>query len=246
MEADIILFDEVDSTNTVLKRMADDGAKEGTCVIALSQRKGQGRYGRTFYSPHGNLYMSLLLRPEDDKLFEMITVIAGVAAAEAINEFYKIPVGIKWVNDIIVNEKKAGGIVAQSYDIGKSSRYVILGIGINIYEAEDVPDEIRDIYTSLTGAHNKVSGSKEIESFARTIIRSFSRYYDSGLIKEAVGRYRQLSCVIGKMVEYVSGSGTIQARVCGISDDGGLIVETPGGKKCFRDGEIRIRQALSP
>ena len=87
METDLIVYDEVDSTNTVLEKLADEGAPEGTCVIALSQTKGQGRSGRSFFSPEGgNLYMSMLLRPDTDERFDKITMAAAVAVSEAIDE----------------------------------------------------------------------------------------------------------------------------------------------------------------
>lgn len=247
MDADIRVFDEVDSTNTVLMHMADEGAKEGTCVVASAQTKGQGRSGRSFYSPSGNLYMSLLLRPNDEKLFSMITVMAGVAAVEAIQEFFGVSCGIKWVNDVIVNDKKAGGIVAQAFNPAGKDRYVILGIGINVYENADIPDEISDVYTSLFGkSPEKRLQKDDLLAAAESIISRFSYYYDNAQISEAIERYRTYCCVMGKSVEYFSGQERFTARVSGISDDGGLILDTGSGMRCYHDGEIRIRQLSKP
>ena len=247
MQADIRYYDEVDSTNTVLMKLADEGAAEGTCVVASYQSNGQGRSGRTFYSPSGNLYMSLLLRPDNEKLFQMITVIAGVAAVEAIKESYGVKCGIKWVNDIFLDGRKAGGIVAKAYGNTPGDRYVVLGIGINIYEDSDVPDEIKDVYTSITGRRkDKECVKSDLTKLALKITERFSYYYDRCLIKEEVDEYRKMSCVIGKTVEYISGPELFTAKVCAISDDGGLILETKAGQRTFRDGEIRIRQVSQP
>ena len=81
MEADIRVIEVVDSTNIRVAALADEGAPEGTCVVAFCQQKGQGRSGRTFFSPEGgNLYMSLLLRPKSEEQTDHITVAAAVAA----------------------------------------------------------------------------------------------------------------------------------------------------------------------
>ncbi len=242
MEADIRYFAQVGSTNTVLKSLADEGAKEGTCVVATEQTEGEGRSGRSFFSPSGNLYMSLLLRPKDERLFGIITVIAAVAAVEAIKQRFGVSCDIKWVNDIIHDGRKAGGIIAKAFGIGTENAYVILGIGINIFEASGIPDDIKDVYGSILGKDDAQSlGKDDLIALSRTVIERFSRYYDKALIKEAVDEYRRYSFVTGKRVEYISGNDIFSAMCAGISDDGGLILETSDGRRCFHDGEIRIR-----
>ncbi len=244
METDIRIFDTLESTNITLEHLARNDAKEGTCVIAFSQNAGQGRSGRSFFSPEGgNLYMSLLLRPKDDKQTEYITVIAAVAVVEAIEECFGIKTGIKWVNDVFLDGKKAGGIIAKANDYGKSSMFVVLGIGINIHEAPDVPEDIRPNYISLLGKASYSGSREQNEStvdLAKAIIRIFSRYYEGGLFTEAALKYRRYSVVIGKKVEYIFGQDTIEAIVCDIDDTGAIVLDTGGKIKAFRDGEIRI------
>ena len=244
MEADLRIFDEVDSTNITLEELAADGAEEGCCVISFRQRSGEGRSGRSFYSPKGgNLYMSLLLRPQDERTFGLITVMAAASAVNAIKTVLGADAGIKWVNDIICNGKKAGGIIAKAGDFGTDNMHVILGIGLNIYEAETVPEDIRQVYGSIMGRACTLRDDEaraQAVRLAEEIIKEFSRYYeDPGA--DAVGDYRKSCAVIGKDVEYISGSEVITGQVIGIDDDGGIIIRTGDTQKAYRDGEIRIK-----
>ncbi len=246
METDLIVYDEVDSTNTVVMKLADRGAPEGTCVIALSQTKGQGRSGRSFFSPEGgNLYMSLLLRPDTDVRFDKITMAAAVAVSESIDDAFGIKTGIKWVNDIYHEGRKVCGIVAVAQNVGYDDRYVILGIGINIY-AHEVPDDIAMIYGSIY--KNKCDLSKEEQKksaaeLAHKIKEAFFRYYDDPSSPDLINGYREKSIVVGSDVLYVSGNDTYKAKAVGIDDDGGIILDLDGDVRSYRDGEIRIRIA---
>lgn len=244
METDIRVFEVVDSTNVTLAEMAENGAGEGTCVIAFMQRAGQGRSGRTFYSPEGaNLYMSLLLRPAG-RPYDMITVMAAVAVVHAIKRRFGIDTGIKWVNDIIYSDRKVCGIVAKAHDFGGDDPYVVLGIGVNIYESSDVPPEIADTYGSLIKGSCELSreeGRRQAKELASDIIEEFSYYYEDYRKREAVEEYRKHSVVIGRTIEYVSGNDRIRAVVAGIDDDAAIVLDIDGKRQSFRDGEIRIR-----
>ena len=244
METDLKIFDVVDSTNDTLEELADKGAPEGTCVIAMSQRKGRGRSGRSFYSPDGgNLYMSLLLKPRSMKLCDLITIIAAVATVEAVREVFGIDTGIKWVNDIILDSKKICGIIATARNLESEDRYVILGIGMNIYESRFVPEDIRGKYGSVFGRSCDLSADEsrdQVKVLAGTIIRRFSYYYEQAPAKEVISQYRRYCIIIGRQVEYMSGSDIISARVAGIDDNGGIVLDINGALKTFRDGEIRI------
>ena len=246
METDLIVYDEVDSTNTVLEKLADEGAPEGTCVIALSQTKGQGRSGRSFFSPEGgNLYMSLLLRPDTDERFDKITMAAAVAVSEAIDESFGIKTGIKWVNDIYHEGRKVCGIVAVARNVGRDDRYVILGIGINIY-AHEVPDDISGIYGSIYKYKcdlSKEDQKKSVSELAQKIKGSFFGYYEDPLSPGLIMGYREKSIVIGSDVWYMCGNDTYTAKAVGIDDDGGIILDMNGDVRSYRDGEIRIRIA---
>jgi len=243
METNLRIIDEVDSTNITLAELAAKGALEGTCVVSFYQRHGQGRSGRTFFSPDGgNLYMSLLLRP-DEANTDMITVAAASATVGAIKSVFSIDTGIKWVNDIYLNDKKVCGIIAQAHNFGTSDFYVILGIGINIYKSQNVPEDITGIYGSLfdrTCDLSKDEQRSDAIRLAKEIIDRFALYYehpdDIGYIRD----YRNSSIVIGRDVEYVFADKVINAKVVDIADDGSIVLDTGDEEKSYRDGEIRI------
>ncbi len=245
MEADIRIFDEVDSTNTTLEQLAASNDREGLCVVSLLQRKGQGRSGRSFYSPEGgNLYMSLLIKPVSPDVVDILTPAAAVAVVRVIAKRFGINTGIKWVNDIMYRGRKVCGIIAKAYDYGMPGRYVILGIGINIYRSSDIPEDILDVYGSLYDKSCTMSKDMqrvEAVETAAAVIKELSHLLYETDRKTLFDEYRDRSVVIGKEVEYLSGSLIKHAKVEGIDDNGAIILSMDGNTGTYRDGEIRIR-----
>ena len=131
-----LYFEELDSTNSYLKEMAAKGAQEGTIIIANRQSAGRGRLGRSFFSPEEKgIYMSILLRPDISlERAVLITSMAAVAVAEAIEQVSGIQTKIKWVNDIFLNKKKVCGILTEAGIDAETGtlEYAVLGIGVNV------------------------------------------------------------------------------------------------------------------
>ena len=146
-------LEEIDSTNRYVKQLGAAGAPEGRVVIANRQSAGRGRLGRSFFSPgEKGIYMSVLLRPEIElERAVLITSMAAVAVARAIERVSDIPAKIKWVNDIFLNRKKVCGILTESginAETGKLE-YAVLGIGVNVGSME-FPEELKGIATSVS------------------------------------------------------------------------------------------------
>src|SRR5664280_1167963 len=143
---------EIGSTNDEAFRLGLSGAPEGTAVIADSQTRGKGRLQRVWYSPPGsNIYTSIILRPNfaPDQA-PQISIAAGVAVAEILNEYCPGHVQIKWPNDVLLNKKKICGILAQMKTSANGIDFVVLGIGINVnIGCDQLPPDIRTIATSL-------------------------------------------------------------------------------------------------
>ena len=140
----------VTSTNDIVKNAARAGAEEGFTVTARCQTAGRGRMGRSFFSPDGTgLYISILLRPTfHPKDALMITTAAAVATARALEAAGSRNIGIKWVNDLLINGKKIAGILTESsLSMGADSLdFAVLGIGINLLSPSNgFPEEIKDI-----------------------------------------------------------------------------------------------------
>lgn len=228
------ILDEIDSTNNFAKQISDK-AKEDALIIANKQTAGKGRMGRTFFSPEGGIYMSLLLHPDimPEKVTD-ITVMAAVAVAEAIERICGVKTYIKWVNDIYVGNKKVCGILTEGAFNSKSKKfdYAVLGIGINLFDEGILPDELKEIAGSLDKSVNK-------EKLIEKIVDSFYLLYNSGgnsYIKE----YKERSNVLGRQITYCIGGKTEEGTAVDITDDAKLVVKTENGLTIYGCGEIKI------
>lgn len=246
---------KVDSTSSVIRKLADEGAPSGTVVIAREQTNGRGRQGKTFTSERDcGIYMSLLLRPDmpaDDVSF--VTTLAGVAVCKGIFNGTGFLPGIKWTNDIVYDGKKLGGILTElTMDmVTGRPEYVVVGIGINTVTPPGGYDaDIRNIAASI----GDVKGNNpEPNSLAASVIeRFYSLYFGSEEIKFGmadktnwqrgyiIDESRELSAILGQEVEVVTNKGVVRGTALDISAEGSLIVSSEGEFKEFRYGEVHV------
>ena len=244
MNYNIQYFDSIDSTNTYLYNEAKCGAKEGTVICANTQLKGKGRSGRTFYSPEGNLYMSILLRPNQSvSKLHLLTPMCAVCVVNAINEILKIDCSIKWVNDIFYNDRKVCGILTEISMKEDKAEFAVIGIGINVFECQ-FDDELSKTAGCLI---DKKSLSQYfdkkalINNLVSEILIQFDKLYSNFNPSFFMDEYRRHSIVIGKEVSYFSAKDKYTVKVIDISDNGELVVlDSNGEAKSYYDGEIRI------
>lgn len=175
MNFTILRFDKLGSTNTEAAEQARHGAPEGLCVIAREQTEGRGRHGRKWHSAaDSGLFFSIVLRPKLGPAFlPLITLMAGVAVFDTISDLGVKP-DIKWVNDLLVNEKKIGGILAETVETA-SGIAVVVGVGINLTTSGS-PKEIADISTSISSVTGKDVSADEV---AHRLTRSLDLFYGS-------------------------------------------------------------------
>ena len=234
IDAPPVWFDETASTNDDARALAERGAPEWTVVAAGHQTAGRGRLGRSWADAPGKaLTFSVVLRPrlEPDRapLISLAAATAMIAAATAPGQ------GSKWPNDLVVGERKVGGILAEAALEGGTLRYVVLGVGVNVsMRPEDFPQEMRTTATSLAEAGGTTDPGKLLASFLR-LFRPACRT----LPGDAVDRYREVCVTLGKRVR----AGTIEGQdVEGVAVDldprGGLIVEAAGGRRTVAFGEV--------
>lgn len=216
---DIILLPETDSTNNYIKKNFRS-IKHSSIVIAEKQTTGRGRRGRSFLSPEGGLYMSVLLKP--DKLVledSMPTIAAAVAVSRALKNVYNVDCTIKWVNDIYISGKKLCGILCES---SSTENYVIIGIGINIRRpADDFHEEIKDIACALDEFTDKIDVSPLIAEIFNGIVDFAPDFHPARFIDE----YRDRSCVTGKRITVIKDGRLLAANALKITDSGSLLVE---------------------
>ncbi|MGE3467143.1 MAG: biotin--[acetyl-CoA-carboxylase] ligase [Pyrinomonadaceae bacterium] len=230
MNINILRFDTIGSTNTEAADQARQGADEGLCVIARRQTAGRGRHGRTWVSESDSgLYFSLVLRPRlDPRFLPLTTLMAGVAVYDTLKEVGLDP-DIKWVNDILIGEKKISGILAETVET-PTGLAVIVGIGINL-TSRNFPAEIADIATSVEAETGRRLSGDEI---AEPLTRYLSYFY--GILHEPDGRqlvlgnWRQRSSYFsGKHVRVTLADGEIEGTTDGLEENGALRVKTANG-----------------
>ena len=234
----------IDSTNTRAKSLAKEGAPHGTVLIAGSQTGGRGRMGRTFQSPEGmGVYLSVILRPHcpPEKLMHL-TCAAGVAMTEAVEKASGIRPQVKWINDLVVDGKKLGGILTEmSVDKGMVE-YAVVGIGINCLQGkEDFPAEIADLATSLSLAAGKTVPP---EKLAAAMVDAL--WNMSGILfteKAAImARYKANCITLGKDVQVLRAGTVLQGKSIDLDEDGGLLVAYPDGRREWvSSGEVSVR-----
>ncbi len=234
----IIRIEETPSTNDLAKEYAKKGEEEGTVIVAEYQTRGKGRLGRSFFSPQGaGLYMSVILRPTDNKNGLLITSFAAVAVCRVIKKVCGASPKIKWVNDVYLGGKKVCGILTESLISEGKAEYIILGIGINVNGA-DFPDDIKDIATSV---EKETLKKQDKETLLREILKELDELYETYESGEFLEESKELSCVLGKEVKVIRGSETYFAKAVDIDKLGGLIIERGGKKETLNSGEVSIR-----
>jgi len=239
---DIYRFDKLDSTNSHLLKLGNEGFPEGTVVVADEQTMGRGRFGRKWEAePLSNLLFSILLRPNylnPDEIF-VLTFAASVAVAEAIEDSVHIKTELKWPNDILVDSKKVCGILLESSFSASGLSHVVLGIGVNVNQ-EKFSAEIAGKATSLFISTGKKYERDEIlflvlKRFSLTLETLRSRNFYS-----VMKRWRDRSKIFGKKIKLALSGKTIEGVCDDIGDDGAIIILTADGLQKFTAGEVTI------
>jgi BirA family transcriptional regulator, biotin operon repressor / biotin---[acetyl-CoA-carboxylase] ligase len=227
-------YPEIGSTNDEAYRLGMEGALEGTVVIADMQTKGKGRMQRVWHSPAGsNIYTSIILRPPfKPAAAPQISLVAGVAVAELLEQFCPGRIDLKWPNDVLINDKKVCGILAQMKPSVDQVDFVVVGIGINVnIRQNQFPADICDIATSL-----RAETGREIlrEDLIISLYENFAKWYKKLLqdgfasIKE---RWLGFAAMIGRNIQIKYFNETLTGKAIGINDAGSLILLNAKGEK---------------
>lgn len=239
-------YDSIDSTNTLAKQLAKEGAPHGTVLVAGRQTGGRGRMGRSFSSPPGmGVYLSVILRPgcKPDNLMHL-TCAAAVAACKAVEAAFGVRPDIKWTNDLVCGRKKLSGILTElSLDSATGLvDFAILGIGINCCQKkEDFPAELQDMATSIFQLTERPC------SPARLVATLMEALYemDGQLLshkQQLMDIYRSRCITLGKDIVVVRGEETSYGTALALDEDGGLLVRfLDGTEKIVRCGEVSVR-----
>lgn len=227
------LLRQTDSTNRVAKTLSRK-VDSAFVVTADYQTQGRGTKGRRFYSPdESGLYCSYCFTIPIERLLS-ITPRAAVAAARAVSDFGFTP-RIKWVNDILIEKRKIAGILTESV-VQENRATVIIGIGINLYPARELPKELADIYGTVWQTKEEADRQGMLNRLTRYMLQ----YVERG--EPFITPYRQYSAVIGKPIEYLRDGVWHAAVAQEILPDGRLLVQSGGRTDYLLSEEIRFRQ----
>ena len=243
-DIEITKYESVTSTNAVAKQAAPLLQKD-MLIISAHQSEGRGRLGRSFFSPFcSGIYMSLCLHTDlCAKDLSLITTAAAVAVAQTLEEETGKTFGIKWVNDIYLDDKKVCGILTEGVldPVTNSPYCAVLGIGINLVApVGGYPEDIKNI----AGAVFETDCSDEVkDKIIAGIINRFYNFYDNITEKPFLKEYRNRSILDGKTVFYVKDEKTYQGKVLGIDDDLSLLVKQDDGTiKALSTGEVTLHR----
>lgn len=246
MNFTILRFDSLESTNTEAINQAKLGADEGLCIVAEEQTAGRGRHGRVWVSAKGSgLYFSIVLRPELVTTYlPLITLMTGVAVADALSEFGVEP-DIKWVNDILVGDKKICGILAETVETVKGLA-VIVGIGVNL-KSSNFSDEIAETATSVEAEIGPVDRDEILTALTHYLNYFYEILLGENGLAEIIREWQHRSSYfIGKNVRVAVGSETITGTTDGLENNGALRVRTDRGEiRIIQSGDVeRLRSAV--
>jgi BirA family biotin operon repressor/biotin-[acetyl-CoA-carboxylase] ligase len=228
----LICLPSVGSTNDEAKRLAEDGAVEGTLVYALEQTAGRGRRGRGWHSPPGNLYVSAVLRPgKPAAQSALIGFVAAVALADALQDLGLSGerLRLKWPNDVLVDKAKVAGILIEtSATAGGPPAWLVLGMGVNLAHA---PENTPYPATTLRAAGlASVTVEGLLEALAGRLAEWYGRWQAEGFapvraawLKRATG--------LGEPIEVRLDQESLQGRFVALEEDGALSLELPQGER---------------
>ncbi|MGH9971093.1 MAG: biotin--[acetyl-CoA-carboxylase] ligase [Pyrinomonadaceae bacterium] len=243
----ILRFDSLPSTNLELAKRAAEGAPEGLCVVSREQTAGRGRLQRHWISPKdAGLYFSVLLRPKiAHNAWPLITLSAAVAVHDALLHACALKTDIKWPNDVMADNRKLCGILAETVET-KVGRAVVLGIGINLTDSA-LPPDLEETASSVEAASGV---PPDLEVVLSALILEVDRRYlmlqsPKGTEETIRAWGERSSYVEGKRIILSNGSEILEGTSRGLEIDGALRLETETGEiRIVRTGDLTIRSVV--
>ena len=223
----LLFYPQLSSTMDEAARLGQQGAEEGTVVVAEVQTAGRGRQGRSWVSEPGNLLVSVLFRPDMSQL-PFISIIGGIAAARAVRKTTGLDPRIKWPNDLMVQGRKVAGILAESSIAGNAVWYAVLGIGVNVNLDPAQSEDIAALATSLNAAAGREVPREDLLRQLLHDVDALCLQVKRG--QSPVPEWRDLLETTGRRVDAVSGPDTYSGTAEGVDDTGALLLRLDDGR----------------
>jgi len=230
-------FEALDSTNDHLLKMAEGGAREWTVVVADRQTSGRGRRTRDWWSPEGNLHMSILLRPEvSPHQLLRLPVIASLAFLSAMGES-GTPLKIKWPNDILLDGRKMAGILAESRSEGENVLWAVVGFGVNMVRTvDDIPAELGDRVAFVDELDEDIEPDELVVRITRSM-KAWSEAMKGESWNNAMVQWSRRALL---NIPYIfrDGARETEGVPMRLDESGGLVMETEDGEVTVYSGEL--------
>ena len=237
-----------ESTNKTAKEMAINGHEHGTVVIADTQTSGKGRYGKNFYSPPGKgLYMSFIFRTENLRFKNpfLITAAAAVSVCAAIETVSGKKPKIKWINDILLDDKKICGILTEAMTDLESGNieWIIVGVGVNVNNsAEDFPAELRQIAGSIYPRESVAAARNRLAAEIINRCLSLKTWLED---ENVYNEYKERSVLLGHRITITNPNETYECTAMDIDINGHLVVKKDNGEtSALSSGKVSVNRGL--
>lgn len=226
-------FDVLESTQDLAHQLALEGAEAGTAVVAAEQQAGRGTRGREWRSARGGLWLTVILRPPAANAVEGLSLRVGLEVAHCLERATapSVPIGIKWPNDLVADDRKLGGILCEARWLGDAPGWVAVGIGINV--TNPVPEGLRPAAVGLSELGSRIEAGDLIDPVVAAVVDAGRR---AGPLSEAeLAEFSSRDWLRGRaLVEPVAG------RAAGVTADARLIVEEPTGVRTAVLGSVTL------
>lgn len=226
-------FENIASTNDEARRLSRAGAEAFTVVVADSQQAGRGRNGRLWVSPAGvGLYASVVLRPHvATEFLPSVTLLAGVAAAEAVMGCSGLPIMIKWPNDLLIYDRKVAGLLCEAELSASGDSVVIVGLGVNVNTSEALlPARTRFPATSLLIESGKHSDHEALLDAWIGRLRAWMTIFETQGVEPILAAWRQRDALTDRKLHVVLPNGEgLRGVGAGVAGDGSLLVKMDDG-----------------
>lgn len=226
----LLRFESISSTNDIAKTLARKGLPEGTVVLAKMQHLGRGRADKSWFSPLGGLWFSVILRPRAPlSSTSLIPIAAGVSTARTIRRLFKLSVVLKWPNDVMAGGRKVAGILTESFTAA-DGYYVIVGFGINANNScTSMPPQLRDEAISLS---DMLSSQINIDQLMQENLKEFAEVYGRILANdsaEVVTQWKGLTDMLRQPILVYEDKASFEAMAVDLDSDGALLIQTKDG-----------------
>jgi len=241
----LVCLGTVDSTNSEAERLLAKGADVPLVILASQQTAGRGRRGRVWHSPAaGNLYSTFVFRPklEPARLHDF-TLWMGLNICELVANFARLEPGLKWPNDLLVNGRKAGGMLTEARVDADQIRDLVFGLGLNLNgRAANLPRDLQKTAISLADA---TGAPLDLNRFAAALIgrvlTTYEQFLEGGYHEKFAALWKRFDVLRGRAVSVTQGTRTVAGTATGIDNEGSLIVRLDSGRtERFRAGEVTL------